>query len=72
MYAYSVWPFRLRFIITSYNWMELVGKLKSDADKEWLRANSVYHYCADPPTSRPELLADGGALLALAAGLRVR
>ena len=48
MYSYSVWPFRLRFIITSNNWMELVGKLKSDPDKEWLRANSVYHYCTGP------------------------
>ena len=48
VYSYEVWPYKLRFIITSSNWMELVGKLASDADAEWLRNNSVYYLCEEP------------------------
>ena len=48
MYSYKVWAFRLRFIITSNKWMELVSKIDSDADREWLEKNSVYHRCTVP------------------------
>ena len=48
VYSYEVWSYKVRFIITSNNWMELVGKLASDADKTWLRNNSVYDLCEEP------------------------
>ena len=53
MYSYKVWPFRLRFIIMSNNWTEQIKKLEGDADRDWIRMNSVYHYCDKPLYVRP-------------------
>ena len=61
MYSYKVWVFRLRFIITSNKWMELVGKLKSEADREWLHHNSVYRHCTESLYEDPTLTSATGA-----------
>ena len=45
MRQYTAFAFRLRFIVASNNWMELVSALKSDAGQRWLHASSVYYRC---------------------------
>ena len=48
MYAYTVWPWRVRFILTSNHWMHQVSKLKSDADKQWLQVNLGHYHVTEP------------------------
>ena len=72
MYSYKVWAFRLRFIITSNKWMELAPKVKSDADREWLQKNSVYHHCTEALYEGWALTSAGGAVVSLCTDLSLR
>ena len=61
MGSYKVWVSGLRFIITSNNWMELLGKVKSAADREWLNQNTVYHRCTEPLYEQSTVASGSGA-----------